>query len=98
LELAEKISDPDTLKRYKSNGVQLVNKPETQTINGGAWTIVPLKYQLQSQQRQVDLVSYAYVMTANFFVETFAGDHYCKALSPFRALEWIYVDSQYAKV
>jgi len=33
-------------------------------------------------------------MTAHF-LEIFAGDHYCKLLSPFRALEWIYVDSLY---
>jgi len=30
----------------------------------------------------------------NYLISAAAGFHYCKILSPFRALEWIYVDSQ----
>lgn len=39
--------------------------------------------------------SYAYRMNDKFPVKAFAGDHYCKVLSPFKALEWIAVDSLY---
>jgi hypothetical protein len=35
-------------------------------------------------------------MGESFPVKAFAGDHYCKLLSPFKALEWISVDSLYA--
>jgi len=31
----------------------------------------------------------------NYPISEAAGFHYCKLLSPFRALEWIYVDSLY---
>jgi len=31
----------------------------------------------------------------NYFISAAAGFHYCKLLSPFRAIEWIYVDSLY---
>ncbi len=34
-------------------------------------------------------------MSAQFPIEMFAGDHYCKLLTPFKAIEWIYVDSLY---
>lgn len=32
----------------------------------------------------------------DFAISTVAGSHYCKLLSPARALEWIYVDSLYS--
>ena len=44
----------------------------------------------------MDNVSVACILDANELVPIFRSMHYCKLLSPFRALEWIYVDSQYA--
>jgi hypothetical protein len=35
-------------------------------------------------------------MAHDFPIEMFAGDHYCKLLSPFKAIEWLYVDSLYS--
>ena len=35
-------------------------------------------------------------MGDDFPIKPFAGDHYCKILSPFKAMEWIAVDSLYA--
>ena len=29
----------------------------------------------------------------DYFIQSAAGFHYCKVLSPFRAMEWMYVDS-----
>jgi hypothetical protein len=31
----------------------------------------------------------------NYPVKAAAGFHYCKLLSPFRAVEWIYIDALY---
>jgi hypothetical protein len=67
------------------------------TINGGLWIPVWMSYKESSDKKKVELSSYAYRMNNKFPVEAFAGDHYCKLLSPFKALEWIYVDSLYAK-
>lgn len=44
----------------------------------------------------MDNISVSCVLPEDELVPIFKSMHYCKLLSPFRALEWIYVDSQYA--
>jgi hypothetical protein len=31
----------------------------------------------------------------DYYISEAAGFHYCKLLSPFRAMEWIYIDALY---
>jgi len=45
----------------------------------------------------MDNVSVALILPETEMIPIFKSMHYCKMLSPFRALEWIYVDSQYAR-
>ena len=44
----------------------------------------------------MDNISVACVLSEDELEPIFRSMHYCKMLSPFRALEYIYVDSQYA--
>jgi len=44
----------------------------------------------------MDNTSVACTLPEDEKIPIFKSMHYCKLLSPFRALEWIYVDSQYA--
>lgn len=67
------------------------------TINGGLWEIKEMTYTENKSTGTMDASSYVYRMGNSFPVKAFAGDHYCKLLSPFKAIEWIYVDSLYAK-
>ena len=99
LDLALGLADSHTLDRYKKSGAKFQNVAEEQTINGGLWIIEPLKYTVDSKNpRQLDVSSYASIMGDDFPVADFAGIHFCKLMSPFRALEWIYIDSQYDKI
>ena len=67
--------------------------PDRNTINGGLWIYEDIKY--DDKGDHVEVSSFAYRMAAEFKVKMFAGDHYCKLMTPFKALEWIYVDSLY---
>lgn len=66
------------------------------TINGGLWIVDWMTYTESDDKTKMQASSFAYRMGESFPVKAFAGDHYCKLLSPFKALEWIAVDSLYA--
>lgn len=88
--------DTQTKSRYEKHGQKLVMVDDRNTINGGLWIIDWMTYKESADKSEVQASSFAYRMGESFPIKAFAGDHYCKLLSPYKALEWITVDSLYA--
>ena len=65
--------------------------------NGGLWIYEELQWNELDDQSEMDNKSVAPILPEDELIPIFKSMHYCKMLSPFRALEWIYVDSQYAR-
>ena len=93
MEYAQKMAPEKTAMRYVQKGKKLEMIADRNTYNGGLWIYEDIKY--NDAGDHVEVSSFAYRMKADFDIKMFAGDHYCKLLTPFKALEWIYVDSQY---
>jgi hypothetical protein len=70
---------------------------DKESYNGGAWIIDALKYVNDEASNTVTLTSKTVVTDNTELIPIFKDMHYCKLLSPFRAMEWIYIDSLYYK-
>ena len=85
-----------TVERFKNLGQNLTFGEDLGPYNAGPlWIWDPLKYKTvtDSKGRQVVEIRSPMMRTpTDYPVELAAGFHYCKLLSPARALEWIYVD------
>lgn len=90
-----------TKQRYLQDGQIMVQTDDRPQQNGGLWIIQGLQYTDKEvdgvEKAQIEISSLAYKMKVDFIISIFAGDHYCKLLSPFKAMEWIYVDSLTAR-
>lgn len=82
------------LQNYDTYGEKLVMGGDHNAINGGTWIYAPLQYNKQDDGT-MQIVSIVLPLPDTEIVDIFKSMHYCKMISPFRALEWIYVDSQY---
>lgn len=71
--------------------------PDKDQPNGGLWIIQELQWNETDDKSEMQNVSVALSLDEHHLLPLFRDMHYCKVLSPFRALEWIYVDSQYAR-
>jgi hypothetical protein len=89
-------ASPEALERYNSVGKKLVIGDDKGPYNAGPlwiWTYMAYK---DNKDKTETLVQSPMMRTpTNYFIGAAAGFHYCKVLSPFRAMEWIYVDALY---
>ena len=98
-EWALKKASPLALSRFQKYGQQLQFAEDKKSgfgIMGPTWIHDSLTYTVSQDKKTVTVQSH-YFTTANKnlgdvpFIQT-VGYHYCKLLSPARAMEWIYVD------
>jgi hypothetical protein len=85
-------------ERFQRSGVGLLMADDATAINGGSWIWQPLAYRPIQRDGKIVGVTVRSQMIRNkndFAVNIFAGLHYCKLLSPARALEWLYTDGYY---
>ena len=62
---------------------------------GPLWIWIYLEYKDNKDHTETVLRSPNMRTQVNYWEVQVGGYHYCKLLSPYRALEWIHVDSQY---
>uniref|UniRef100_A0A7M5V257 Alpha/beta hydrolase n=1 Tax=Clytia hemisphaerica TaxID=252671 RepID=A0A7M5V257_9CNID len=89
-------TNADALRRYQKYGKKLVIGNDLGPYNAGPlWIWHYLKYKDNADKTQTVLQAPMMRTPTDYFIKSAAGFHYCKLLSPFRALEWIHVDSQF---
>ena len=90
-------TDPKTRTRFREFGVPMVMGEDKGCLeNGGLWIYLPMHYNTtkNSTGGEILLVQSIQLKTnVTYPIGIFAGMHFCKLLTPARAMEWIYVDS-----
>jgi len=82
--------------RYNKHGKKLVIGDDLGPFNAGPlWIWKYLQFTDNADKTQTVVQSPMMRTPTTYPIAAAAGFHYCKLLSPFRALEWIYIDSQY---
>lgn len=95
-EWALKNAGSATLARFQKYGVRMVMGEDEGPYNEGPvwiWTALSYSDGKDANGRQTLVVRSVMMRTpTDYFVKGASGMHYCKLLSPARAMEWIYVD------
>lgn len=78
-------------------GEPMVMQEDDVTGNGGLWIYKPMKYKDAEDRSEMDVFSLACPTKMNILIPIFRGMHYCKLMSPYHAMEWIYIDGLKAK-
>ncbi|XP_035828815.1 uncharacterized protein LOC101861622 [Aplysia californica] len=82
-------STPDAKRRYQASNRPIILADDICTDNGFSWSTQPLKLVEKDDGLHVQSVAMK-VSTRSIL---FPGVFYCKLLSPYRAMEWMNVDS-----
>lgn len=88
---------PTEKENYEKYGTQLITGPDLGPYNAGPlWIWTYMKYTTSKDKKTCEVQSPMMRTDVDYPIHAAAGFHYCKILSPYKALEYIYVDSQLA--
>ena len=85
----------NSLTRYKKLGEPMVFGDDILENNGLVWIYYPIEYKQKTDKNGAtvqEIRSPTMRTPTDFVLKIAAGFHFCKVLSPARAMEWIYVD------
>jgi len=97
LKWAISITSNDTLTDYLNHGQQLViGKDKGPYDVFPEWEKKAIEFIPDTRDGKLIMLVNAVVLrtSTKYIIPDFAGMHYCKLLSPARAIEWIYIDSR----
>ena len=89
LELALALSGKTARERYETRGRPIIVEEDMMRTSNLVWAPTPL--QMWEDEAGLHVKSVAMVTPITNFIN--AGAHYCKVMSPYRAMEWVNVDS-----
>lgn len=94
IEWAYQHASPDAKKRYDQVGQKLVIGDDQGPYNAGPlWIWTYMTYEENKEKTTMTVKSPMMRTPTDYYISGAAGFHYCKLLSPFKAMEWIYIDS-----
>jgi hypothetical protein len=86
-------ASPKALERFQKIGEPLVMGKDIFLSNAGpAWIWNSMKYKENDDKSDVVVSAPCSHTPVDYAIKAAAGYHYCKVLSPARAMEWIYID------
>jgi hypothetical protein len=89
-------SSAEAVDRYNKLGQKYVMGDDEGPYNEGPlWIWTYMDYKTSKDKTTVTVRSPMMRTPTDYWIDAAAGFHYCKVLSPFRVMEWIYVDSLY---
>jgi len=95
--LALEMASVDALSRFQSVGINLFFLDDSVSPWGPGWEYSSGLHYKSVNKTHSSLYSTSLISEPDFFIPSAAGMHYCDLLSPFRALEWIYIQSVVGK-
>jgi len=92
-QVAMEMASEDALSRYKSVGTELFFLDDSVSPWGPGWEYSFGLHYTNVNSTHTSMYATSLISEPDFFIQSAAGMHYCDLLSPFRALEWIYITS-----
>ena len=96
-DLALSLATEEARERFLSIGTQLVFDNDSVSPWGPGWEYSSGLHYKKINETHTSLHSTSLISEPDFFIPAAAGMHYCDLLSPFRALEWIYIQGLQGK-